>query len=50
MSEEQYERVESLYSYYTDEIKSMLSDLLSVEDPEVQTALINKLQEQHRFG
>lgn len=49
MTEEQLERVEELYSYVSETIAEMMSDLLSVEDVEVQEALVLKLQEQFRF-
>ena len=49
MTEEQLERVEELYSYVSETIAEMMSDLLYVEDVEVQEALVLKLQEQFRF-
>lgn len=50
MTEEQLDRVEELYSYVSKTINEMMDDLLSVEDMEVQEALLLKLQEQFRFG
>lgn len=49
MTGEQLERVEELYLYVSETIAEMMSDLLSVEDVEVQEALVLKLQEQFRF-
>ena len=49
MTEEQLERVDQVYKYYTEEMQSMLDDLFSVEDEEVQNAVLQKLQEQFRF-
>lgn len=49
MTEEQYVRVNQIYEWYVEEIKAILDDLLSVEDQEIQEALILKLQEQFRF-
>lgn len=49
MTEDQIERVDEIYEYFTKEIQSMLDDLFSVEDKEVQDAILQKLQEQFRF-
>lgn len=49
MTEDQIERVDEIYEYFTKEVQSMLDDLFSVEDKEVQDAILQKLQEQFRF-
>ncbi len=49
MTENQIEIVDEIYKYYTEEIQSMLNDLFSVEDMEVQEAVLQKLHEQFRF-
>lgn len=49
MTEEQQEHFDQLYEWYVNQIQSLLSDLLSVEDMEVQEAILQKLNEQFRF-
>lgn len=49
MTEDQIERADEIYKYYTEEILAMLDDLFSVEVKEVQDAVLQKLQEQFRF-
>ena len=49
MTEEQQARVDELYSYVSETVNELMSDLLPVEDMEVQDALLVKLQEQFRF-
>lgn len=49
MTEDQIERADEIYKYYTEEILAMLDDLFSVEVKEVQDAVLQKLEEQFRF-
>lgn len=49
MTEDQLERVDEIYKYYTEEIQSLLDDLFSVEERVVQETVLQKLNEQFRF-
>lgn len=49
MTEKQQDRVDELYAYVVETISELIDDLLSVEDKEIQYALLVKLQKQFRF-
>ena len=49
MTEEQFVHTQQLYQWVADHIQTLLSDLLSVEELEVQEALVDRLNEQFRF-
>lgn len=49
MTEDQIQRVDEVYKYYTEEIQSLLDDLFSVEEQIVQETVLQKLNEQFRF-